>query len=139
MFVTREIRDRLEGDTSDDIEEDRYGRLRADLEAFVTEPDLFPKYIFWLTPRPSAVWEIRSVEDQPSLRVLGRFAQADVFIALTIEERAELGGWNTPQWRRAIRTCIQRWNTIFTPYPPLLGVQASDFFSGAVPARYFKK
>jgi hypothetical protein len=139
MFVSADIWGLLEGRTDDEISEERYGRLRADLEAFVTAADLYPNYLFWLTPRRDVVWEIRSVEDIPSLRVLGRFAAPDVFVALSIEERAELAGWNSPQWKRAIRTCIQRWNTVFSPYPALEGGDAGDFFSGAIPDRYFKK
>jgi hypothetical protein len=139
MFVTQGIQALLDGRTEDEITEERFGALRADLEVFVTESTLYPHYLFWLTPRGDQVWEIRSVEEVPSLRVLGRFAAPDVFVSLTIEERAELEGWNSLQWKRAIRTCAQRWGTIFPAHPPHSGEQASDFFSGAVPERYFKK
>jgi hypothetical protein len=108
MFVAPEVWARLQGKADDEVTEERYGRLRADLEVFTTLSALYPKYAYWLSPKRDLVWEIRSVEDVPSIRVLGRFAERDVFVALTIEDRSELEGWNSQQWRRAIRTCCQR-------------------------------
>lgn len=138
LYVTEKIKQLLEGDTRDEISEDRFGRLRADLEVFVTEPDLYPHYLFWLTPRDDGVWEIRSIADQPTLRVLGLFAERDVFVALTVEERAELGGWESLSWKRAKRSVIQRWQTI-SQQPPLKGKTENDFFSGAIPGSYWRK
>lgn len=138
MYVTKEIWDLLDGTTQDDIEEERYGRLRADLETFIVEPDLYPAYLFWLTPRIDLVWEIRSVTDQPSLRVLGRFLDHDVFVAMTIEVRSELGEWDSESWKRAKRTTIQRWDT-FLKAPPIKGETENDFFSGAISGKYWKK
>ena len=139
LFVTEKLQALLDGRTQDEITEERFGALRADLEVFVTQQNLYPKYLFWLTPRRDLVWEIRSVEDKPSLRVLGRFAAYNVYVALTIEERAELEGWNSIQWKRAIRTCVQRWATLFHPHNPQHGNQANDFFSGSIRSSYFKK
>lgn len=137
--MSERIRELLDDETDDEISEARFGALRADLEQFVTSVYLYPKYLFWLSPKRDVVWEIRSVEDVPSLRVLGRFADHDVFIALTIEERSELEGWNSQSWRRAIRTCVQRWATLFFGYQPRLGNTANDFFSGSISDSYFKK
>lgn len=138
LYVTKQIWRLLDAQTGDEITEERYGRLRADLETFVVEKDLYPHYLFWLTPRADWVWEIRSVADAPSLRVLGRFAMPDVFVALTIEERSELGEWNSESWKRAKRTTIQRWNSCLT-IPPSEGTTENDFFSGAIPGKYWKK
>lgn len=138
MLVTDDIWRLLEGETHDEIAEERIGRLRADLETFVTEADLYPHYLFWLTPRSDLVWEIRSIADAPSLRVLGRFVMHDVFVALTIEERSELGEWDSQSWKRAKRTTVQRWGALFN-MPPLEGQTADDFFSGAIPRKYWKK
>lgn len=138
MYVTDDIRRMLEGETLDEITEERFGRLRADLETFVTEEDLYPHYLYWLTPRGDLVWEIRSIADEPTLRVLGRFITRDVFVALTVEERSELGKWESLSWRRAKRTAIQRWGALFN-IPPLGGQNQDDFFSGAIPGKYWKK
>lgn len=139
LFVTADIWRMLEGETLDEITEDRFGRLRADLETFVTEENIYPHYLFWLTPRGDWVWEIRSIADQPQLRVLGRFYRADIFVALTIEDRAELGGWDTLSWQRAKRTTVQRWQTLFNGLPPHQGTDENDFFTGAISGKYWKK
>ena len=138
LYVTDEIWRLLNAQTTDDIAEERYGRLRADLETFVVEADLYPRYLYWLTPRNDLVWEIRSVADAPQLRVLGRFVEQNVFVALTIEERSELGGWDSISWKRAKRTAIQRWSTILS-LSALEGTTEHDFFSGALPGEYWKK
>lgn len=138
MYVGRQVWELLEGDVIDSVTAERYGRLQADLENFVTEEYLYPKYLFWLNSKEDLIWEIRSVEEQPTLRVLGRFAEKDIFVALTIEERSELGGWDSESWKRAMRTTIQRWNSIL-PLEPLAGKDANDFFSGAIPGKYWKK
>ena len=138
IYVTDEIWRMMEGAVLDDITEERLGRLRADLETFVTEADLYPHYLYWLTPRDDLVWEIRSIADEPQLRVLGRFILHDVFVALAVEERSELGEWESFSWQRAKRTAIQRWGALFNT-PPLGGHDQNDFFSGAIPGKYWKK
>lgn len=138
MYVTDQIWRLLDAETSDEITEERYGRLRADLETFVVEADLYPHYLFWLSPRRDLVWEIRSIADEPTLRVLGRFAEPDIFVALAIEERAELGGWESASWKRAKRATIQRWNSVLN-IAPIQGAAENDFFSGAIPGKYWKK
>lgn len=138
MYVTDDIWRMMEGDVLDEFTEERLGRLRADLETFVTEADLYPHYLYWLTPRDDLVWEIRSIADDPTLRVLGRFVMRDVFVALTIEKRSELGKWESLNWRRAKRTAIQRWRTLIN-FPPFGGQDQNDFFSGAIPGHYWKK
>lgn len=139
LYVTDQIWRLLEGEYQDDITEERFGRLRADLETFVTEEDLYHHYLFWLTPRADLVWEIRSIADKPTLRVLGRFVMQDVFVALTVEERSELGSFESESWRRAKRTTIQRWGSVLINTPPLKGSTENDFFSGAIPGKYWKK
>ena len=138
LYVTHQIWSLLNDETGDDITEERYGRLRADLETFVVERDLYPHYLFWLTPRNDLVWEIRSIADVPTLRVLGRFADRDTFVALTIEERSELGEWDSKGWKRAKRTTIQRWRSVLN-VAPIQGTSENDFFSGAIPGKYWKK
>ena len=74
----------------------RMGRLDADLEHFVVSPEIDPKYLFHLYPSQDCVWEIRSVRDDPSIRVLGMFAAKDVFVATNFALREDLGGWQSP-------------------------------------------
>jgi hypothetical protein len=66
------------------------------------------------------VWEIRSLEE-PGIRVLGRFADTDLFIALTWHKRADLLGPKSRQWRDAIIGCKTNWVNLFPAYPPKSG------------------
>jgi hypothetical protein len=72
LFVGERLWAELNSPEGDEEWEDRIGRLRADLEIFVTEPSITARYLFLLYPAADAVWEIRSVRDRPSLRVLGK-------------------------------------------------------------------
>lgn len=66
------------------------------------------------------VWEIRS-QDEPGIRVLGRFADTDLFIALTWHKRSELLGPQSRPWRDAIVGCKTEWKNLFPAYPPKSG------------------
>jgi len=78
------------------------------------------------------VWEIRSL-DQPGIRVLGRFADTDIFVALTWHKRADLAGPQSRQWRDAIVGCKTIWRNLFPSYPPKTGgsnAYPTDYVSG---------
>jgi hypothetical protein len=51
------------------------------LDLFAEGAPIGPKYLFLLYRADEAVWEIRSVRPNPSIRVLGRFAAKDIFVA----------------------------------------------------------
>ena len=72
------------------------------------------------------VWEIRSVTASPSLRVFGRFADIDLFVALTWDTRARLA---TPPWRNAQISCKAEWTKLLYPYPAITGVNLNDYIS----------
>lgn len=138
MFVSNELWDLLATTHDDEEMEDRLGRLQADLELFAEGQPIDPKYLFLLYPARDAVWEIRSVRDAPSIRVLGLFAAKDVFIATNHALRETLGGWESREWKvvkRAARAC---WNRLFGTYRPLTSTNVRDLVSGAIDGKYFK-
>jgi len=61
------------------------------LEQFAEGQSIDPAYLKLLAPARDAVWEIRSVRPAPSIRVLGRFAEYDVFVATNYALRKPLG------------------------------------------------
>jgi hypothetical protein len=138
MFVSESLWTALNASYDDEDMEERMGRLQADLEFFASSPEIDPKYLFHLYPARDAVWEIRSVRDAPSIRVLGLFAEQDVFIATTFALRADLGGWQSREWKQIKRTARQRWTTLFQPYAPLVTTNVHDVVTGAVDGKYFK-
>jgi hypothetical protein len=118
--------------------EQRVGELQADLEVFVTSEIITPKYLFLLYPKHESVWEIRSVSPDPSIRVLGMFAQKDSLVILEHALRQDLGGWQSRLWVQIKRNVRAAWRVLFASYDPAVFTSMDDIVSGAVDGRYFK-
>lgn len=138
MLVTSEILDLLSGPWDDDIKETRAGRLHADLETFVTGDHVTHRYLKRLSPARDRCWEIRSVSDDPSIRVLGAIAEQNVFIAINFARREDLGGWRDRRWRDFKEECKAQWRNLFHPYEPMAASVIHDVVSGAIDGRYFR-
>lgn len=128
MYLGAEINALLVGPWPSDEMERRCGLLRADLDRFV-QGGLIPvskvplsggknAYMRQLFRWQDEVWEIKSRDPKPSIRVLGRFADTNVFIALNWRYRADLGGPSSREWRDAIVDCKTRWKNLFPAYEP---------------------
>ena len=89
-------------------------------------------------PMRDGVWEIRSVRPEPSIRVLGLFAEKDTFIATNAALREDLGGWQSKQWKDPKRLAKVRWRQLFNTYPPLKATKPKLLVSGAIDGKYFK-
>lgn len=139
MFLSSELWDLLNYSHEDPEMEDRLGNLQADLEFFVESDTIDPKYLFHLYPSRDAVWEIRSVRPDPSIRVLGLFAKKDIFIATNHALRSDLDGWQSREWKVVKRAARARWAQLFHPYMPQIGTDATKLVTGAIDGRYFKE
>lgn len=138
MFLDERLWAVLNSPEGDEEWEKRVGELQADLERFVTGDAIDPKYLFLLYPARDAVWEIRSVGSDPSIRVLGLFAVKDVFVASNYALRSELGGWQSRKWKEVKRAAIAAWRRLFDPYRPVVTTTIAHLVSGALDAKYFK-
>ncbi len=138
MFVCEGLWNLLESPEGDDAWEKRVGELRADLEVFVSQKDIHPKYLFLLYPAADGVWEIRSTDPDPSIRVLGLFPEKDVFVATNYALRKCLGGWQSRAWKEVKRTAQATWRAVFDPYNPITTTNVHDVVTGAVCGKYFK-
>ena len=118
--------------------ETRLGILEADLELFVQGSAIDPKYLFLLYPLREGVWEIRSVREDPSIRVLGLFVRKDVFFAANYALREDLGGWDSREWRQVKRIARTEWTRVFHAYQPMISSKVQDVATGAIDGRYFK-
>src|SRR5450759_947607 len=83
-----------------------------------------------------AVWEIRSVSHDPSIRIVGRFADKDVFVATSFAIRERLGGWQSRAWRDIKVLARAIWDNLFRPYPPVVTINVHDVVSGAIDGKY---
>lgn len=135
MLVSPAIHGLVLGPWKDADEEIRWSRLRADLDSFVEGRLIVVGrngYMKLLDPRREEVWEIRSRSPKPSLRLFGRFAARDVFVALTWSARAPLAGKGSLPWRDAIRACKAEWRKLFPTYQPLSGSDIHDYIADEV-------
>ncbi len=122
-------------------DEYRCGRAYADLLAFIYRNPIVvarnprqggSSYTSRLMPPRDEVWDIRCVDPEPGIRVLGRFAEKDVFIGLTWEIRLRLKHFDSREWRDAILRCGTLWRQLFPAYPPLMGDYFADYISDAI-------
>jgi hypothetical protein len=138
LFVSEALNGVLESPEGDEEWERRVAELRADLEVFVEARTIDPKYLFRLYPARDGIWEIRSVREQPSIRVLGLFAWKDVFIATNHALREELDGWNSREWKTVKRTACAEWRKLFPSYEPKVVSSVQLVVTGALDGKYFK-
>ena len=138
MFVNEDLHNVLESPEGDQQWERRIAELRADLEVFVEARTIDPKYLFRLYPARDGVWEIRSVRENPSIRVLGLFASKDVFIATNHALREDLGGWDSREWKSVKRSARARWRQLFPSYDPQTPSGVKSLITGALDGKYFK-
>lgn len=105
---------------------DRWVRLEADLVHFVVGGKMNSKLLTQLDPPKFEHWEFRSVRPRPSIRVFGRFALPDVFVATHAIERAKLKGKWDFTWEYEKLRCEDIWNEMFT-CPPFSGSHYTDY------------
>ena len=141
MFISNEIKSMIFGPWDEQPWEERCGRLRADFDYFM-EGSLLPvaekpfkgktSYMKRLEDHSDQVWEIRSRDPEPGLRIFGQFADKDVFVALTWHMRADLLGPKSREWRDAILECKTEWRNLFPAYQPKTGGNLRDYVSNIV-------
>lgn len=107
MLLSSEIHSELTGPWADKGEEVRWARIRADLDTFVAGGLISvarctfkarTAYIAQLCPATDEIWETRHRDPRPGVRLFGRFAEKDVFVALKWHYRAKLKGKNSLEW-----------------------------------------
>ena len=151
LLMTPEIQSLIEGPWDSSAQEERCGQLRDDLERFVKgspitlcfEPyEAKTAYMGLLDPPLDAIWDIRSRDPEPGLRILGAFVEVDVFVAVLCAPRSLPVEWldrqplcdteTTPsEWARAIRQASAEWRGLFPTYPRHTGTVPDDFITGA--------
>jgi hypothetical protein len=146
MVISSEIMDLVYGVWPDAKWARRCNRLRADLEAFVRGDVIGlclkpykadTAYMGRLDKPTDEVWDIRSRDPQPGLRVFGCFADRDCFVALlwsprSVEipysQRLPLQDRNSAEWKQAVKETKSEWRKLFHPYNPIHG-DTHDFYA----------
>ena len=150
ILMSTEINAMVNGPWADDVSGFRCARLRADLENFVSGA---PITVCWnphearavhqmarLDPIADGVWDYRSVDPSPGLRIFCRFAEKDVLVALTCRPRSKPVSWierlplmdDSRAWKRAIRECRHEWTRLFGAYQSLNGEDLNEYLSNPI-------
>lgn len=123
----------------------RVGVARALLEGF-TRGDLVVgrmppsknvhTVIALLEPASENVWEFRIGEPRPGIRILGRFADKDSFVATNLVNREDfidaITKMDDPRkWRDEVIRCKTIWNHLFPSYHPYIGSTIHDYISNS--------
>lgn len=133
IYVSRTVREFVMDPTIE-----RAGQLQADLDHFISGSlvtvSAVPfragtSFLGLLHPPDDGIWDIRSQDPRPALRVFGGFAMKDVFVGLVLRERKQLGDKTSRQFSAAIRECKTEWQRLFLTYRPLYGVSLNDHLS----------
>lgn len=81
-----------------------------------------------LDPPPPEVWEFRITEPARSqVRVFGRFARPNLFVATHIISRHLLGKVGSSVWRNALRDCVSAWEALFPGVSPHSGTSLHEY------------
>ncbi|MGH9354034.1 MAG: hypothetical protein ACRD2G_18045 [Terriglobia bacterium] len=120
----------------------RFSQLRAHLDRFIEgslismaqNPFTKPRtcYMARIDPSTDEVWDIRSIDPRPAIRVLGCFADTDLFIALVWENRKNLGGPHSKEWRDFRERGKAMWRNLFPAYQPLRAASINEYVSEKV-------
>ncbi len=116
---------------------ERLGRMRGDIDRFTNNDRisiaLFPKnkpattYLARIHPVANEVWDLRSTDPKPGIRILGRFSEMDTFVALVWDFHEHVSGWAA--WAALGQRCLQEWERLFTTLPPHHGKSANEYLS----------
>ncbi len=132
IYISRPVKEFIDSDVQ------RAGQLHADLDSFIggdtINVSMTPRkarsaYMGRLDPTTDGIWDIRSRDPSPSLRLLGGFAKKDEFVALVLYERLPLGAYGSRAWSIATTDCNVQWGNRFHAYRPLTGDDPNGYLS----------
>lgn len=115
----------------------RFARMRSYLDSWsggrlisiADDPYHKPKRTFMarIDPSQDEVFDIRCRSPKPGIRILGCFADQDLFIALTIAGHEDLT--TEKEWRDEREACKAAWRRLFPTYQPFSGATLNEYVS----------
>ena len=153
VIMSREINSLVSGSWASAEMAARCLRLRAELENFISAEEITVcwepfeadvEQIGRLDPPHWGVWDLRSRDPKPGLRVFFRFADKDVAIFFTCSPRSLNVSWldrlplfdrKSREWKLAIADCLAEWKTLLPNHEPINGSHLSDYITGGTVLR----
>ena len=93
-------------------------------------------YMGLLDPPGRGFWDIRSRDPKPALRILGHFADVDLFVALVwhprsveVDGKPPLGEARGLNWEIAKLQCEEAWKELFPNHLPKTGEKIGDLIA----------
>jgi hypothetical protein len=137
IYLTAEVIEAVGGVGAVDYEERLFGLAQARLEQFINGDEFVCRMppsrkatkvvgIAMLEPVADEVWEFRI----DKLRIFGRFAEKDVFVATNWGLRQLLDD-DKDKWRFVIQTSRAEWKKLFPAFDPHRGSSLHDYISNA--------
>lgn len=96
--------------STDEKERQCWAKVEAAFSHFIEGGFITEDLVKQLRPEKFEHWEFRCRKPVPSVRVFGRFAKPDVFVATHARPRKLLGGMWSPEFEHEKLICEQHWN-----------------------------
>lgn len=112
VLLCKPIREAIEAGRSDPDEKERqcWAKVEAAFSQFIEGGLVTEGLVKQLLDYKHEHWEFRCRRPRPSIRVFGRFAMPDVFVATHAIFRNSLGGMRSPQFEHEKLICEDYWN-----------------------------
>ena len=117
----------------------RLAMLLADIDAFTAGKNIsfgddpYDKdnsaFMARTDPPEQGIFDIRSVDPRPALRLFGGFSETDTFIGLTVRTRKDLGGRYEPHFSKAMTDAQFKWNDLFPDHAPFYSKNPEEHVS----------
>ena len=140
IIATPDVNNLFVGPWEDTEWEERCGHLVRQVDIYLNgeritvSKDPYAKddsYMKRLDPAASEIWELRSRAPIPGIRVFGRFAVKDTFVALDWKLRKDLGERGDREWQLVMENCQRLWKKYFFDILPRSG-DLHDYLTNAV-------
>lgn len=102
----------------DEKERQRWAAVDAAISHFIEGGYITRDLLKQLIPRKFEHWELKCRKPRPSIRVFGRFALPDVFIATHLKRRDTLGGMWSLEFEMEKLACEDLWKAAGLTHPP---------------------
>jgi hypothetical protein len=144
VLLSSEMEELLSREMEEGEEANRRSRLLASLQHIVAGK----RVVVCMTPfkaRKAHVGRLCPIEDvrcqeSPALRVICRFLEKNVLLAVTCRPRSISVGWlgwlplgdrNSKEWKRGIAATKHEWERLFPTYVPVSGEELDGYLSNA--------